>query len=98
MSDESIWATYRALRDLDKVERGDRRALAPQILLDNGVQFSEHNHGAHLVVTIPGMTIDFWPGTAKWITRATKTEASRRGSGGIDGLLTFIEQRREQVQ
>lgn len=94
MSDESIWATYRALRDLDKVERADRRALAPQILLDNGVSFKEHNDGAHLIVTDHGMTVDFWPGTEKWITRPTKTEQSRRGRG-IDELLTYLEQRRK---
>lgn len=94
MTDESIRATYRALRDHDKGERADRRAMAPVILEDNGVAFKEHNGGAHLIVTDHGVTVDFWPGTEKWITRPTKTEQSRRGHG-IDELLTYLEQRRK---
>lgn len=50
-------------------------ARAELELLCNGVPFSIHNGGAHFVITHNGLTVDFWPGTERWICRTTTADA-----------------------
>lgn len=38
-----------------------------------GVNFESKNIDAHLIVKMPGKTIDFWPGTGLWMVRGQPT-------------------------
>lgn len=52
-----------------KAKRAANRESSPALLREAGVQFIEKNGGSHLIVA--NATFDFWPGTGKWIERAT---------------------------
>lgn len=57
------------LAEESKSRRRSNRESSAQILRDKGIQFQSRNCGAHLIVECNGETIDFWPGTGKWIRR-----------------------------
>lgn len=63
-----------------KLKRARNRSKSAEVLGDHGFEFTSHNNGAHLVVTVPNLTSnglpgvwDFWPGTGKFIRRAHGT-------------------------
>lgn len=60
---------FRALREHGQDKRASNRESSAQVLIDRGVAYTSHNAGAHLVVTHNGVTVDFWPGTGRWIGR-----------------------------
>lgn len=68
-------------------ERGIRRIAAPSILESHNIVFSQHNFGTHLVVQGKRAKIDFWPGTTRWIARATNETGF-----GIESLLKQIDE------
>lgn len=57
------------LKHEGKQRRADNRENSARILAENGVKFDVKNSGAHLVVMSEAITVDFWPGTGKWIVR-----------------------------
>lgn len=62
---------FKALRE-DSIERkAQNRERSARLLQERGVQFTEHNCGAHLVVTVGEKVADFWPGTGKYRVRGT---------------------------
>lgn len=69
--------------DWDK--RAQNREYSTEHLRKQGVEFTSHNNGAHLVVISGRQAIDFWPGTGKFITRST----GRKGRG-VFNLLKEI--------
>lgn len=70
--------------------RETRRLAAPGILREAGVEFTEHNKGAHLRVVVSGTKVtDFWPGTDMW----RKLGGGRRS--GIDRLIEYIRKFKE---
>lgn len=74
-----MWAEH---REASIAKRAANRATSADTLRGKGVCFSDHNNGAHLVITGVGATrlpntIDFWPGTGLWMVRNTRTK--RRG-------------------
>lgn len=83
--DDDIGSTeyWRDINSVKKEIRAANRENAPVILTANGVSFSVHNGGAHLIVSHGGQTFDFWPGTGKWIGRARPKYTGR----GIFKLL-----------
>jgi hypothetical protein len=72
----------RALSDYIQEQHAKRREEGPGALEAAGHKVSVHNRGAHLVVN---ESVDFWPGTGRWIARST----GRRGRG-IDSLLGWL--------
>lgn len=70
---------YAVLREHNKRKRAENRGNSAALLRKNRIEFEERNGGAHLIISNPVMseTIDFWPGTGKWIVRGDKTP--RRG-------------------
>ena len=60
---------YRALKQFRQAEAAAKRAEAPDWLRRMNVDFTEHNHGAHLVITFPRIQrrVDYWPGTDCWM-------------------------------
>jgi hypothetical protein len=73
-------------------ERSTYRVAARHELIEGGIEFTEHNNGAHLVIfaTTDSEPLDFWPGTQLWMERKTKTKHH-----GIESLLTHVKALRE---
>jgi hypothetical protein len=65
---------FKIMREAGKLKRASNRELSADYLKAYGISFESKNNGAHLIVM---NKIDFWPGTGRWIVRATK----KRGFG-----------------
>jgi hypothetical protein len=65
----------------DKRRRADNREHGFNALADSGYVFEVKNGAAHLIVETEAGKIDFWPGTRKWIVRAT-----RQNGYGVEAL------------
>lgn len=76
MAEEEVidWAQREAER---KKKKADNRDNGQRLLTENGIAFTVHNKGAHLVVVDGACTWDYWPGTGKWCMRGTSNY--RRG-------------------
>lgn len=73
--------------DQESKERRERnREGGAEVLAKAGVSFESKNSGAHLIVTHGGKTVDFWPGTGKFIPR----EKNPRHGRGVFNLLKII--------
>lgn len=77
---------YDNWREESKRRRMTHREWATKALDALGIDFESKNKGAHLIVRCAGKTIDYWPGTGKWIYRATKA-----GKRGIRSLMRAID-------
>jgi len=62
-------ANYRAMTEESKSRRRHNREASADVLCSKGIQFQSRNMGAHLIVEYGGETVDYWPGTGKWIRR-----------------------------
>jgi hypothetical protein len=69
MADDDVIADYRSMAEESKTRRQSNRANSAKILRDKCISFQSRNMGAHLIVEYGGETVDFWPGTGKWIRR-----------------------------
>lgn len=76
-----FWRYVNAAR---QEKRADNRESSPKVLKEKGIEFTEHNNGAHLVVKKGAELIDFLPGTGKWISRKGK-----RGHG-VFKLVDYV--------
>lgn len=65
--------------------RADNRASSVKVLEAHGVDHEIKNDGVHIIVSHGGMTVDFWPGTGKFIPRG----AGRPGRG-VFNLLRLL--------
>lgn len=72
-----------SLDGMGHIRRANNRESSPRILAERGVSFETKNDGAHLIVTIGELVVDFWPGTGKFITRSAKPKTGR----GVFNLL-----------
>lgn len=66
--------------------RAKNRDGGAEILSKAGVEFESKNGGAHLVVRHAGKTVDFWPGTGKFIPREPRPKHGR----GVFNLLKIL--------
>lgn len=79
--------TYKSMLKYSQERRSSYRDFAPGYLIENGIDFSTHNNGVHLMVNCGSSgIIDFCPGTGKWIERGGKT------GRGIKNLVKYIKQ------
>lgn len=76
---------YRALREESQQRRANNRVKSAEYLTAHGISFESKNHGAHLVVSYGSVTLDFWPGTGKWISRCGKK------GFGVHKLVEFLK-------
>ena len=76
---------FRAWKEDGQKRRENNREYSPKILEKEGIKFDVKNWGAHLVVHGNNETIDFWPGTGKWIVRGGKT------ARGVFPLIKYIK-------
>lgn len=70
-----------------KARRANNRLSSAQLLRARGITFETKNDGAHLVVHLCGLNVDFWPGTGLWRTRKTNKEGR-----GVHSMLRHAEQ------
>lgn len=73
---------YRALKKFRQAEAATKRAEAPDWLRRLNVDFTEHNGGAHIVITFSRTKrrVDYWPGTDCWM------EPGQRARHGLQQL------------
>lgn len=71
-----------------KIKTAKNRESSADILKRNGISFTSHNDGAHLIVKGPPGIVDFWPGTGKW-----KVRKSGNVSRGVFPLMLFMKPR-----
>lgn len=76
---------FRALDEYHKQRRADNREKAPEILRENGIEFTVHNGGAHFIVVGKDCLIDFWAGTERWKSR------NQKKGFGIENLVNFVK-------
>lgn len=72
-----------SLDGMGHIRRANNRASSPEVLRQRGIPFESKNGGAHLIVTLGELVIDFWPGTGKFITRGANSKTGR----GVFNLL-----------
>lgn len=73
---------FRDLKHFRRAEAATKRAEAPDWLRRLNVGFTEHNGGAHLIITFPRIQrrVDYWPGTDCWM------EPGKRARHGLQLL------------
>lgn len=88
MSDEEISDTemWREHKRASQEKRAANREASAKLLSEAGIAFERKNDGAHLVVTGPFGTYDFWPGTGKWMVRGSTTQ--KRGVAQLINRIT----------
>lgn len=83
--------TFRAMDEISKQKRANNRSSSPKVLRDNGIEFSEHNGGAHLVVYGKAVTVDFWPGTGRWTVRNKRLDDVLKKAKTGFGVFNLIK-------
>ena len=79
---------YREQAEESKIRRRSNRENSAEILRSKGIRFQSRNIGAHLIVEYGGETVDFWPGTGKWIRR-NRNHFPDQGRG-VFGMLKAL--------
>lgn len=59
------------LKRQKRIKNANNRRDTKLILEKTGVKFTEHNNGAHLIVTTDNCIYDLWSGTGKFLNRNT---------------------------
>lgn len=74
------------LKQESEERRRSNRERSACMLRSLGVSLESKNDGAHLIVEHAGKTIDFWPGTGKFIPRTTGAKHGR----GVFNMLKLL--------
>lgn len=61
---------WEVIRQESKEKREANKRKSREVLKKEGIDFTEHNNGVHLIVE---GHIDFWPSTGKFTVRGGKT-------------------------
>lgn len=72
-------------KEFSKKRKLNNKRQSTKILIANGISFTSHNNGIHLIISHNDKTIDFYPSTGKWIVRTVKV-----GGRGIFKLLEYL--------
>lgn len=67
--DDSLSDYWRDVKAASQEKRAGNRMSSAEILKSKGIAFESKSFGVHLIVRHAGKTVDFWPGTGKWIIR-----------------------------
>lgn len=70
-----------------KLRCARNRTCSAFILQEKGYAFESKNDAAHLIVRHNSLTVDFWPGTGKYIPRTPKAKHGR----GVFNLIKLLE-------
>lgn len=77
---------WRDVKAAGQERRANNRTNGAATLKAKGIEFTEKNGGAHLIVKAGERTVDYWPGTGLWVVRGQP--ASRYG---LRGLIQFCK-------
>jgi hypothetical protein len=80
-----FWKDFRKQAN-DKKQSNKESSTA--ILDSEGITYTSHNYGVHLVVTHNNKTVDYWPSTGKFINRHTGWKG--RGIKKLLGHLNYV--------
>lgn len=80
---------FQAMKKHRQEERRELRVTHASTLRALGVNMQEKNQGAHLIIRHNGLTVDFWPGTERWMVRSD-TGRPRRGFGALLDRLKIV--------
>lgn len=83
---------FRDLKHFRRTEAATKRAEAPDWLRRLNVSFTEHNNGAHLIITFARIQrrVDYWPGTDCWM------EPDKRARHGTQSLEQRLRALRDE--
>lgn len=84
--DQDIIDNWRDMKQRQAEKRASNRRSSADLLTAAGVGFQSKNDGAHLVIPHGSGTVDFWPGTGRWIQRVTL-----RDGRGVRRLLALLK-------
>jgi hypothetical protein len=87
--DDDMAALFNARRVAQQQKRADNRAWSTTKLAEEGIAFTSHNLGAHLVVA---GAWDVWPGTGRWRERKGIAGRPPREGRGIMRLLKILKE------
>lgn len=73
-----------------KLKKAANRDGSPRVLTANGIPFTSHNGGAHLLIDLKTYVVDFWPGTGLWHVRSHSGQDKGRG---VFPLVRYIRKR-----
>lgn len=80
-----VWADFRAYK---QAKKRSNLAASTRLLEHNGIAFTVHNNGIHLVLAKGIEIIDFWPSSGLWWIRGTSNK--RRG---VKRLIAYMKQK-----
>lgn len=84
MDDTDVW---RVMKKTSQLRRAENRENGQGILTEYDVAFEvAGDMASHLIVRHNGKTVDYWPGTGKWIDRAQRGRHER----GVFRLLRHL--------
>lgn len=81
----SVGEDFAEMKQQGKIKRSKNRTQTQELLKEKGIDFTEHNDGAHLIIKTLEHTFDLWPGTGKYLNRST-----HRYGRGVFSLLREI--------
>lgn len=82
---------FQAMNAHRQEERRERRVAHAATLRKLGVNMQEKNLGAHLIIRHNGLTVDFWPGTERWMVRSDSGRPRRGFEALLDRLKIVVD-------
>ncbi len=85
--DQDIIDNWKDAKERAAKKRATNRETSVKFLLKQGVPFESKNNGAHLIISIGPLRVDFWPGTGLWAERGIHEKTGR----GVFKLWAHLE-------
>lgn len=89
-SENEIAETFKEIRKNKQQKRIKNKEHSTKTIQRLNVPYELKNDGLHIIITLPKLTIDFWPSTGKWIVRNKPIQ-----SRGIRKLMQFINRNKD---
>lgn len=85
--DQDIIDNWKDAKVAATKKRAVNRETSAKFLQRQGVPFESKNNGAHLIISIGPMRVDFWPGTGLWTEKGMHHKTGR----GVFKLWAHLE-------
>jgi hypothetical protein len=87
--DSTMGELFEARRIASQAKRASNREFSTNLLQQEGIAFTSHNQGAHLIVA---GAWNFWPGTGRWEERKGKPGIPPRSGRGVQRLVKILKE------
>lgn len=87
--DYTMGELFNAHKARQQAKRRSNTEFSTELLRENGVAFTSHNAGAHLIVATRW---DFWPSTGKYRERRGRPGKPLRTGRGVRNLMKLLEE------